>query len=66
MLQWVAAGDGPRLMSILHHTDAEREAAYDRQSDFGRLDKALEIARRRDWIVVDIKQDWKSVFSRPA
>jgi hypothetical protein len=53
-------------MAILHHTDAEREAAYDRQSDIGRLDKALDIARRRDWVVIDMKQDWTSVFSKPA
>jgi phosphoserine phosphatase len=66
MLQWTAASEGPRLMVLLHHTDAEREAAYDRQAEFGRLDKALEMARRRDWIVIDMKRDWKSVFSRPA
>jgi len=66
MLQWTAAGDGPRLMALLHHTDAEREAAYDRQSEFGRLDKCLDIAKRRDWIVIDMKRDWSSVFSRPA
>ena len=66
MLQWVAAGDGPRLLALLHHTDAEREAAYDRNSDFGRLDKGLEMARRRDWLLINMKQDWKSVFSRPA
>jgi hypothetical protein len=66
MLQWTASGDNPRLIALLHHTDAEREAAYDRQADFGRLDKALDVARRRDWVVIDMKQDWKSVFSRPA
>jgi hypothetical protein len=66
MLQWVAAGDGPRLLGLVHHTDAEREAAYDRHSDFGRLDKGIEMARRRDWLLIDMKQDWKSVFSRPA
>jgi hypothetical protein len=51
---------------LLHHTDAERETAYDRQSDFGRLEKGIEMARRRDWLLIDMKQDWKSVFSRPA
>lgn len=66
MLQWAAAGDGPRLMALLHHTDGEREAAYDRHAEFGRLDKGLDLARRRNWIVVDMKQDWNSVFSRPA
>lgn len=66
MLQWTASGDGPRLMGLLHHTDADREFAYDRQSDYGRLDRALDVARRREWIVIDMKRDWASVFSRPA
>lgn len=63
MLQWTAAGGGPRLMGIVHHTDAEREWAYDRASRIGRLDKALDEARERDWTVVDMKQDWKRVFA---
>ncbi len=62
MLQWTAAGDGPRLMLLVHHTDAEREWAYDRQSLIGRLDKALDEAQRRGWTVVDMKKDWKKVF----
>jgi len=66
MLQWVAAGEGPRLLGLVHHTDAERESAYDRQSEFGRLDKGLEMARRRNWLLIDMKHDWKSVFSKPA
>jgi hypothetical protein len=63
MLQWTAAGEGPRLMAILHHTDAEREWAYDRQSHVGRLDKALDEAHSRGWTVVDMKRDWKRVFA---
>jgi hypothetical protein len=62
MLQWTAAGEGPRFMLLVHHTDAEREWAYDRQSLIGRLDKALDEALRRGWTVVDMKQDWKKVF----
>jgi len=62
MLQWTAAGEGPRFMLLVHHTDAEREWAYDRQSPIGRLDKALDEAQRHGWIVVDMKQDWKKVF----
>jgi phosphoglycolate phosphatase-like HAD superfamily hydrolase len=62
MLQWTAAGDGPRFMLLVHHTDAEREWAYDRQSPFGRLDKALDEAQRRGWTVVDMQRDWKKVF----
>jgi hypothetical protein len=62
MLQWTAAGEGSRFMLLLHHTDAEREWAYDRQSPVGRLDKALDEAQRRGWTVVDMKKDWKQVF----
>jgi len=62
MLQWTAAGEGLRFMLLVHHTDAEREWAYDRQSPIGRLDKALDEAQRRGWTVVDMKKDWKKVF----
>jgi hypothetical protein len=62
MLEWTAAGDGPRLMLLVHHTDAEREYAYDRQSSFGHLDKALDEANAKGWIVVDMKSDWKVIF----
>jgi phosphoglycolate phosphatase-like HAD superfamily hydrolase len=62
MLQWTAAGAGARFMGIVHHTDAVREWAYDRQSSVGKLDKALDEARARGWTVVDMKQDWKVVF----
>jgi hypothetical protein len=62
MLQWTAAGEGSRFMLLVHHTDAEREWAYDRQSPIGRLDKALDEALRRGWTVVDMKKDWKKVF----
>lgn len=62
MLQWTAAGSGARFMGLVHHTDAEREYAYDRQSHVGKLDKALDEADRRGWIVVDMKRDWRTVF----
>jgi phosphoglycolate phosphatase-like HAD superfamily hydrolase len=62
MLQWTAAWPGPRFMGIVHHTDAEREYAYDRQSHVGKLDKALDEARKRNWTVVDMKSDWKQIF----
>jgi len=62
MLQWTAAGQGARFMLLVHHTDAEREWAYDRQSLIGRLDKALDEALRRGWTVVDMKKDWKKIF----
>ena len=62
MLQWTAAGDGARFMLLVHHTDAEREYAYDRKSAFGQLDKALDEANARGWTVVDMKNDWKTIF----
>ncbi len=62
MLQWTAAGSGLRFALIVHHTDAEREYAYDRNSTIGRLDKALETAEENGWTVVDMQRDWKRVF----
>jgi phosphoglycolate phosphatase-like HAD superfamily hydrolase len=62
MLQWTAAGDGKRLMLLVHHTDAEREWAYDRQSHIGRLDKAMDEAQAKGWVVVDMKKDWKVIY----
>ena len=63
MLQWTAAGEGPRFMALLHHTDADREWVYDRTSPIGRLDKALDEANARGWTIVDMKRDWKKVFA---
>ena len=62
MLQWTTAGDGRRLGLILHHDDAGREYAYDRDSHFGRLDQALDAPPRAGWTVVSMKQDWQRVF----
>jgi phosphoglycolate phosphatase-like HAD superfamily hydrolase len=62
MLEYVASGDGACFMALLHHTDAEREWAYDRQSHIGKLDKAWDEALARGWTIVDMKADWKSVF----
>lgn len=62
MLQWTAAGGGARFMGIVHHTFAQREWAYDRQSSIGRLDKALDEAKARGWTVVDMQRDWKAIF----
>jgi phosphoserine phosphatase len=62
MLQWTAAGAGRHLCAIVHHTDERREWAYDRESAVGRLDEALHEARRRDWVVIDMKRDWATVF----
>jgi len=62
MLQWTAAGKGSPYMLIIHHTDSEREWAYDRKSKIGHLDKALDEAFNRGWNVVDIKKDWKVIY----
>jgi phosphoglycolate phosphatase-like HAD superfamily hydrolase len=62
MLEWTAAGAGARFKGIIHHTDAVREYAYDRNSNIGRLDKAWDEAIRRKWIVVDMKNDWNTIY----
>ena len=62
MLQWTAAGAGSRFCLYVHHTDAEREWAYDRESHIGRLDRGLVEAQKNGWTVVDMKADWKRVY----
>ena len=62
MLQWTAAGEGKRLMVLIHHTDEQREYAYDRDSHIGKLDKALDAAEHGGWTVVDMKSDWKTIY----
>ncbi len=63
MLEWTSAGDAPSLVGLVHHTDAAREWAYDRRSGVGRLDKALNEANRKGWLVVDMKRDWWEIFA---
>lgn len=63
MLEWTTIGRTPSLGLLLHHTDAVREAAYDRHSRIGHLEVALDEARSRGWVVVDMKSDWKRVFA---
>jgi len=62
MLRWTAAGNGPRLAMIVHHTDSKREWAYDRKSPIGRLDKALDVAHAQGWTVASMKRDWKIIY----
>ena len=62
MLQYTAAGEGARLMMYVHHDDAEREWAYDRESHIGQLDKGLDEAAERGWTVVSMKNDWKQIY----
>ncbi|TJW99667.1 MAG: haloacid dehalogenase-like hydrolase [Mesorhizobium sp.] len=63
MLQWTCSGPGPHFCLYVHHTDGEREWAYDRQSSIGRLDKGLDAAADSGWTVVDMKKDWNRVFA---
>lgn len=65
MLQWTTTATGyPRFGLIVHHTDSVREWAYDRQSHIGKLDKGLKDADRYNWILVDMKEDWKQIYPR--
>ena len=62
MLQWATSGKAPGFALIVHHTDAEREYAYDRDTHVGRLDKALDAARKNGWAIANMKDDWKVIF----
>lgn len=63
MLQWATAGAGARLALLVHHDDGEREYVYDRASEIGRLDKALDEALARGWVVVSMRHDWSTLFA---
>ena len=63
MIQWTKAGDGRRLGVFIHHTDLKREYHYDRVSSVGKLDDALDMAVMKDWIIVDMKEDWNRMFT---
>jgi len=62
MLEWTTSGEGKRLGLIVHHTDAEREWAYDRDSSNGRLDRGLDNAAANGWLLIDMANEWKQVF----
>jgi phosphoglycolate phosphatase-like HAD superfamily hydrolase len=62
MLEWTTSGTGPRFGLIVHHTDAEREWAYDRGSHIGKLERGLDEAPKRGWILADMKRDWKTIY----
>ena len=62
MLEWTTSASGPRLGLIVHHTDAKREWAYDRDSSIGRLNRGLDEAQKRGWIIADMEKDFKVVF----
>lgn len=62
MLEYATAAEGPALGVIVHHTDAEREFAYDRDSHVGRLADGLDQADQRGWLLIDMKNDWAEVW----
>jgi hypothetical protein len=62
MLQWTDSNNKESLKVLIHHTDAEREWAYDRDSHIGRLDKALIEAAEKNWLVIDMKEDWGKIY----
>lgn len=62
MLEWTTSGTGPRLGMIVHHTDGEREYAYDRNSLAGRLDRGLDESEKQGWRLIDMKHDWKRIY----
>lgn len=62
MMQWTASNKYKSFMLYLHHTDADREWAYDRESHIGRLDKGLDEAKEKSWTVIDMKKDWKLIY----
>ncbi|WP_000698615.1 HAD family hydrolase [Vibrio mimicus] len=62
MLQWTAAGEGLRLPVYIHHTDDKREWRYNRESHIGKLDKGLDEAKAKNWPMVDMKTDWKTIY----
>ena len=62
MLEWTTAGEGPRLGVLVHHTDDEREWAYDRESHIGQLNRGLDEGPERGWVIIDMKADWRQVF----
>jgi phosphoserine phosphatase len=64
MLEWTTSAPGPRFAMLVHHTDAAREYAYDRESHIGKLSKGLDEGPQRGWTIVSMKDDWKRVFAR--
>ncbi len=62
MLEWSTTGEGPRFGLVVHHTDAEREWAYDRDSASGRLNRGLDEGPERGWLIVDMQRDWARIF----
>ena len=66
MLEWTTSGEGPRLGVLIHHTDADREWAYDRGSHIGGLERGLDEADERGWVLVDMANDWATIYPEPS
>lgn len=64
MMEYAATTDKPNLMVYVNHTDAEREFLYDEHTAYGKLVKGLEVAQRNNWLIIDMKKDWKTVFGK--
>ena len=62
MLEYTTAGPGPSFGMLLHHTDGEREFAYDREGHIGVLNKGLDESGERGWVIIDMASDWKQVW----
>ncbi|PAU96286.1 HAD family hydrolase [Paracoccus salipaludis] len=65
MLEYTTSGDGPSLAMIVHHTDGDREYAYDRDTHIGRLDKAMTDAPAKGWHLIDMARDWSTIYPEP-
>ena len=63
MLQYTTTGPGLTLGMIVHHDDAAREYAYDRESHVGKLDKGFDQYQAAGWTLISMKKDWKVVFA---
>lgn len=62
MMQYTASRQGPFLVAYIHHTDSLREYAYDRESHIGKFDRGLDLAMKNEWLLVDMKKDWKTIY----
>ena len=62
MLEWTTSGDGARFGLLVHHDDADREFAYDRESHIGKLSRGLDEGPDRGWTIVSMKRDWKTIY----
>ncbi len=62
MLEWTSSNKFKSFMLYVHHTDAEREWSYDRESSIGRLDKGLDESKEKGWDLIDMKNDWKVIY----